>query len=47
MTHLRLGVVDSHLFLALQASHVDLDTNDGIYLRHDALNGRHLENFTR
>ena len=24
--------------------HVDLDTNHGVYLRHDAFNDRHLEN---
>ena len=33
-------------FQTLQASHVNLNTNDDVYLRHDALDGRHLENLS-
>ena len=36
-------VVDFHPFQGLQASHAVLDTNS-VFFRHDAFNGRHLEN---
>lgn len=44
--HLGRDVVDCDPFQARQASHVDLDTSSDVYLKHDALNDRHLENIS-
>ena len=43
MIHLSCGV-NFHPYQAFRASHVDLDTDNDVYLRHDALNGYHLQN---